>query len=592
MRLTLNLLSLAAALFAVHALMRGWGPAPLAGLPVVIRAILALVALGLGIRGYTAGRGKPRIDEATARRKVNWIDHAAAAGTLLTLHFAFLWLLGAAPPVIERIGIAAEPWLRPEAAAKRNELDAEAADTDHAGNWLWQDRRSRSLAPRTNLRTGNRAEVFLRFATPEDAAAVVGNSAYLSSFALSKYEQDRWTTPTTPATRIGADDDGFARFPTPPARAAFGLVDYEITHGVNPAGQNVLTSLQGVESVGTAPLEAYDEGFVMLPTPPEASPGFQYPATSRPLLLGDLPHDLPARGTAEAPANLLDLPADNRITTYLRDQAESIIGDRPTVGSLLTLETWLREAFDYSLETTNPQNLDPLENFLLAERRGHCEHFAMAGALMLRALGIPSRIAYGWAGGTWYETSQLMVFRSREAHAWTELWLPDYGWVVMDPTPPGDINGALARVAPPDEEPPDPNEEWTAAEEITAASHIDVAALWLLAIFGIPALAFIVIRNRLPRGFTASRRPGFPGGIPSSGYHGAWCAACPPRHPGETLRQQIRRQKTTPPFAGRLLEYHYHLQYNRAPRDSATERELERAIRKWYKDRQTPDFSE
>lgn len=585
MRLTLNLLSLAAALFAAHALMRGLLPAPFPDLPVAVRGVLALVVLGLGIRGYAAGRGKPPLHEANARRKPGWIDHAAAAGALLALHFAFLWLLGAASPLIERIGLAAEPWLRPEAAAKRIELDAAAAESDRPGNWLWQDRRSRTLAQRTNLRPGNRPEVFLRFATPEDAAAVVGRPAYLSSFALSAYSRGRWTTPTTTASTTVADEDGIARFPTPPRRDISKRIDHEVFHGNNPAGQNVLTALQGVESAEIAVLEQYDNGFMMLPAAPDQGMGFQYRVASRPLVLADLPQEIPVTAPEDTPSFLLELPRNPRIANHLRDQARAIAGEAPTIRSITALETWMREAFDYSLETTNPQNLDPLENFLFAERRGHCEHFAMTAALMLRSLGIPARVAYGWAGGTWYETSQLMVFRAREAHAWTEVWLPDFGWVVIDPTPPTGIDGTRSRVAPRDEEPPDPEEEWTDDEEIIDETRIDLTAAWLLGIFGLPALAMFAVRSRMRGGITAPGR--FVGAnlMPSSGYLGAWCAACPPRHPGETLRQQLRRQENPPPFTSRLIEYHYRTIYTPAQRQPATERELERAIRKWHKER-------
>ncbi len=58
-------------------------------------------------------------------------------------------------------------------------------------------------------------------------------------------------------------------------------------------------------------------------------------------------------------------------------------------------------------------------------------------------------------------------------------------------------------------------------------------------------------------------------------------------HPGETLRQQIRRLETTPPFAIRLLEYHYRVQYHHFGPDARTERALERDIRAWQRERET-----
>lgn len=586
MRPGLKILSLAVALVCAHALMRGQPPSVVAGLPLAARGVLALVLLTLGLRAFSGAGKKPDLPQAASRRRPGWIDHCAAAATLLALHFAFLWLLGAAPPVIERLGIAAEPWLRPEQAVKRAEIEAAAAaDATPSGDLLWQDRRSRSLPPRTNLRLGNRPEVFLRFDSPQDAATIIGRSAYLSAFALTKYENGRWTTLATTPTRVDASNAGVSRFPTPPARIAVRPIVHDVFHGANPSGQNVLIALQGIGWAEIEPLETFDDGFTILPARRESETGYQYRAASRPLVLADLPGGLPILADDNVSADLLDIPDDARISEFLVGQARGIVGDTPTATTLAALEQWLQNAFDYSLETTNPLGLDPMENFLFAERRGHCEHFAMTGALMMRALGIPSRIAYGWAGGTWYEASQLMVFRSREAHAWTEFWLPGHGWVIMDPTPPGDVHGTRSRVAPPEETPPDPEVEFMDHEETTTAARLDRAALGLFGISAIPALAVLLLRSRRMARAGVLIHSHAPGNR-NPGYLGAWSTACPPRHPGETLRQQIRRLEAPPPFAIRLLEYHYRVQYHHADPDPRTERGLERDIRAWHRERE------
>lgn len=596
MRSVLNILALAATLFAAYVLMSGTLlPAPLATLPLALRGVLALAMLTLGIRVFAAGRNASGPHTANARRKRGWLDLAAASGVWLVLHAAFLWLLGATPRPIEWLGLAAEPWLRPEQAIKRSELDAEAAEAGRRGNWLWQDRRSRALPTRTNLRPGNRPEVFLRFDTPEDAAAMVNQQAYLSSFALSNYAHGRWSTTDAAPTPVDATNDGASQFATPPARADFRLIAHEVFLGDNAAGQNVLTALQGVESAEIEPLERHDDGFIMLPDSPETSIGYQYRAQSRPLVLADLPPNMPIPLSIDTPAWLLEIPANTRIATHLTDQAREIAGENPTIQSLATLEQWLRSAYEYSLQTTNPHALDPLENFLFSERAGHCEHFAMTAALMVRTLGIPSRVAYGWAGGTWYDASELMVFRSREAHAWTEILLPEFGWVVMDPTPPSGIDGTRSRIAPPDEKPPDPIEELAYDEEAENTTRIDLAATWLLGIFGVPVLALLTIRARgrqsLSDRFPASSSPSG-GDHRGTGYLAAWFVASPPGSPGETLRRQIRRMEDPPPFADHLIAYHYRIQYTRAGRDPAIERDLERTIRKWHHHRKSKHFRE
>ncbi|MEM6733619.1 MAG: transglutaminase-like domain-containing protein, partial [Myxococcota bacterium] len=79
---------------------------------------------------------------------------------------------------------------------------------------------------------------------------------------------------------------------------------------------------------------------------------------------------------------------------------------------------------------------DPLTEFVLDHRAGHCEHFATAFATMLRAVGVPSRVVGGFQGGVWDESSDTVVFGLNNAHAWVEWYQPGRGWVLDDATPP------------------------------------------------------------------------------------------------------------------------------------------------------------
>lgn len=91
------------------------------------------------------------------------------------------------------------------------------------------------------------------------------------------------------------------------------------------------------------------------------------------------------------------------------------------------------EAFYYTLQ---PPALgrDPVDAFLFDTRRGFCEHYASAFAVMMRAAGIPSRIVLGYQGGEMNRIGEYMIVRQSDAHAWTEVWLAERGWVRADPT--------------------------------------------------------------------------------------------------------------------------------------------------------------
>ncbi|MBI5576598.1 MAG: DUF3488 domain-containing protein [Deltaproteobacteria bacterium] len=76
-----------------------------------------------------------------------------------------------------------------------------------------------------------------------------------------------------------------------------------------------------------------------------------------------------------------------------------------------------------------------VRDFLFVKNAGFCEHYATALTLILRAAGIPSRIAAGYLGGEWSDPGKYLIVRQSDAHAWTEAWI-DGKWVTLDATPP------------------------------------------------------------------------------------------------------------------------------------------------------------
>lgn len=556
------------------------GTAPRSGWPLLPTCLaLLLLATALVFWAHQAG---PHPVAACGRRRAGWLDYGSSAALVMVVACGFLWLLSAAPQPLESLALGLELQLRPQTAAARQAATA-AATQPHPGNWLWDTESRRPLPKRTNFKPGNRPEVFLRLRDPGDAAELLHGQVYVRAFALGKYERAAWSAyPGIPQT-LHADAAGFVQLENRPGRA----VVHEVFHSADPGGQNVLTALQGAVTAEIPELTRLDDGLHVLPPSPNPS-GYEYVAASKPLRLEDLPEDAPIRAWPNPPTALTDLPELGSLAPRLRELATLAAGTGTLPQRLLNLQNHLRTTLQYSLQSTNPRDIDPIENFLFAEQRGHCEYFATAGALLARALGVPARAAYGWAGGTYYESSHLFVFRAREAHAWTEVWLDGYGWVVLDPTPPAALNGDLARVAAPDDKPP-ATDTANAPEpqQVPAPSRAPPAAtaLWLTLGCALPALALLlwrgVTRQRANQGAPDARETT----VATPTYLTAWRRAAArrgwPMPAGMTLRQHLARLSAGLAFRDELLTYHYATRYEGRPADPRHEKQLLAKIRHW-----------
>ncbi len=74
------------------------------------------------------------------------------------------------------------------------------------------------------------------------------------------------------------------------------------------------------------------------------------------------------------------------------------------------------------------------DEFWFDRKQGFCEHIASAFAVLMRAMDIPARVVTGYQGGELNEVDGYWILRHADAHAWTEVWLADRGWVRVDPT--------------------------------------------------------------------------------------------------------------------------------------------------------------
>lgn len=535
--------------------------------PPLVRSCLAVLLLVGGLGWWAVGRKAEDVPLASGSGRPKLRDFLAIGMGVLALECGFLWVLSAAPEPLEEMAAVIELKLRPQAAAER----ASAGAGVRSGNWLWEDEASRVLPMRTNLKPGAKPEVFIRLSREEDARKLLERKTYVRAFALDDYRRGAWSLGMARDEVLEADVGGWIRF----GERLEGEILHEVFHAKDAGGRDVLTALQGVRTVRLPELRMASEGMAVLPDV-SGPDGFGYLAGSLPLGLEEL------RGAAIR-WELRPVPSAGRLS----ELAARAAGNGDVLERLLNIQEFLRREYSYSLITENPKNLDPLENFLFGEKRGHCEFFATAGALLARELGVESRVAYGWAGGEYFKESLMFVFRAREAHAWVEVKVPGYGWAVMEATPPVFLGGGgMPRSANTGEIPP-PRDEITVSDEESLAApgdHVGSIALAMMSAFGVLAIiAFLAKAVRRPHesgGFSA-----FPVEGAKAEYLHVWARACEDRGlrwpGGTTLKRRLDQIEDRPDFSDELLGYHYGVMYGGETPNPTREAQLKRRIKDW-----------
>jgi protein-glutamine gamma-glutamyltransferase len=119
-----------------------------------------------------------------------------------------------------------------------------------------------------------------------------------------------------------------------------------------------------------------------------------------------------------------------RTIAYGKKLAQDYSDPKSLVDSLFKL---YNAQFTYTLE---PPLLgdNPMDEFLFDTKQGFCEHYSSSFVLLLRAAGIPARVVTGYQGGEVNPITRQLVVRQADAHAWSEVWFDDLGWLRADPT--------------------------------------------------------------------------------------------------------------------------------------------------------------
>ncbi len=283
-----------------------------------------------------------------------------------------------------------------------------------------------------------------------EVAAIPAQAPALWRVAImGTYDGSGWTSGPTPrpvaVAPVGTSNQSFAvRNYLPDASAALGdtgSAGAEISRATGSGLSYRVQRLVGAPETVLAPLGletitinqggvfALGAGRLILSTPPPSSYSIQVRVESPP---GDAQAPLTAANPAERQWTTLP----NSITVRTRTLAQQLAGQsRNRTEAAQKISAYLQRSYPYDLNSAvPPRGSDAVDHFLFTAKTGFCEQFASAAVILLRTLGIPARIATGFAAPQ-ADASGNRIIRGVNAHAWVEVYDSQVGWTSWDPTP-------------------------------------------------------------------------------------------------------------------------------------------------------------
>lgn len=266
-----------------------------------------------------------------------------------------------------------------------------------------------------NLSPGNISQLSLSdavaFRVRFNGAAPSPSQRYWRGPILWDFNGQSWTT--------GSSNDSTSKIDIRPEK---GAISYEVT--LEPHGEKWLLALDVPMATSLSNVTFSDRH--MLAKDPILD-RLQYHVTSytQYRLEPELPPD--RRQSALA----LPLKGNSRARRLVSDWRSEGLDNIQIIERSLAM--FRNKAFFYTLNPP-PLDSDSVDDFLFNTRRGFCEHYASAFTFLMRAAGIPARVVVGYQGGELNPLGDYYIVRQSDAHAWSEVWIENRGWIRIDPT--------------------------------------------------------------------------------------------------------------------------------------------------------------
>lgn len=287
----------------------------------------------------------------------------------------------------------------------------------------------------------------------------------------------------------------------------------------------------------------------------------------------------------------LEGPADPRF----RQLADRIVRERlpqrlrrDPFAQALAIKLWMDHEFTYSTRHRHAGVSDPTADFLFGNRTGYCVHFAHSAVFLWRSLGIPSRVSTGYhSDESNRRGGSTILLRGGDAHAWPELFVDGYGWIVLDVAPernldpPGNapdedlqrILGEMARQQPPDPAQTPQEQQRRPQRRVNYGRMIGLAGLVLAAV-ALALMYAIKLWRKVIRRFASPRQ------LPRVAYREALdllAEAGVSREEGESREAFATRLEARAPSFKRLTEWHLSARLGDPSRPMAGREEFSRA---------------